>query len=198
MELIIVLVSSGCSNEIGPIKFLAQCLIHRKRSMRVKYCKAINIGGPMWWDYLHFNLNKISLTLLLHMLSQYKSRYPTPESMQCKSALRIRIQNDIYDFNICIPWLLWLFLVEIAWKYPRKYTQTEDDKSKETKRGNELFFVHMETWLVFGNILFQMRKLNYNENLIQFPVGRGMTGPSLWMEKWRKQGDDPRNVITIN
>lgn len=135
MKLIIVLLSSGCSNEIGPVKYLAQCLIHSKRSIHVKYCKAINIVVSMWWDYLHFNLNKMyTLTLLLHMVSQYKSRYPTPESMQCKSALRIRIQNDIYDFNICIPWLLRLFLVEIAWKYPRNYTQTEDDKSKETKR----------------------------------------------------------------
>lgn len=65
--------------------------------------------------------------------------------------------------------------------------QTEDDKSKEAKRGDELFFVHMETWLVFGSILFQMRKLNYNENLIQFPVERGMTGPSLWTEKSRSR-----------
>lgn len=40
--------------------------------------------------------------------------------MQSKSFLRVSIQNDIYDFNIYIPWFLWAFLVTVASEYPRK------------------------------------------------------------------------------
>ena len=120
--------------------------------------------------------------------------------MQPTSVLRNESMWELWFWYIH-PWLLGSFLVDMALKYPRKsilwQPQTEDDKSKEARRGNGLFFVHMETWLVFGNMLFQMRKLNSKEKLILFPVGRGMTGPSLWMEKWRKRGDDPSNVIAI-
>lgn len=40
--------------------------------------------------------------------------------MQSKSFRRVSIQNDIYDFNIYIPWFLWAFLVTVASEHPRK------------------------------------------------------------------------------
>lgn len=171
------------------------------RWIHIEYCKAIHRAAPVWWDDEHFNLKKISLTLLLHMSPKYKSGILPKNYCNPNLFLELRFKM-IFIISILYPLTPVITFSGCGLKICKEVypvtTQTRDDKSKETKRGNELFSVHMEIWLVFRNILFQMRKLNHNENLIQFPVGREMTGPSLWMEKWRKQGDDSSNVITIN
>lgn len=105
----------------------------------------------MQWDYQHFNLNKISQILFLHISFQYKCGNPFPEIVQIKSALRIRIQNVIYDFDIYNPWLLWSFLVDMAWKYSRKSTLWQPrlkmtNQRKQKEEMNYSLYIWKHDW----------------------------------------------------
>lgn len=127
----------------------------------------------------------------------------TPPQNQCNPSLPLELGfNIIFMISLFTSLAFVIIFSGYGLKISEEvYLVTTPDwrwQIEGTKRGNELWFVHMERWLVLGNMLFQMRKLNDKENLIPFPVGRGMTGPSLWVEKRRKQGDDPSNVITVS